>query len=72
MKELKSIALLFARDAQNWSRSLPWVAILGSEDVRSCRDYIEIIWEMMQLLDCPDVANRRSAFKINRKHSLSP
>ena len=56
-KELKSIAILFAGDAAKLSADLlPWVApILGSEDVRSCRDYIEIIREMAQLLDCPDV-----------------
>lgn len=56
-KELQSVAMLFARDAAKLSADLlPWVApILGSEDVRSCRDFIEITGEMIQLLDCPDV-----------------
>ena len=56
-KELKTVAMVFARDAAKLSADLlPWVApIFGSEDVRGGRDFMEIIGKMAQLLDCPDV-----------------
>jgi hypothetical protein len=56
-KELKTVAVLFARDARELSPDLmPFIApIVGNEDIRSDRALIEATGSMVQLFDCPDV-----------------
>jgi hypothetical protein len=56
-KELKTVALVFARDAVRLPPDLlPFVApLFGRDDVDGSRDSVETIGNMAQLLDCPDV-----------------
>jgi hypothetical protein len=56
-KELKTVAMIQARDAAKLSPDLlPWIVpIFGSEDIRSGQGLMETIGSMAQLVDCPDV-----------------
>ncbi len=56
-KELKTVALMFAKDAVRLPPDLmPWAApILSRDDIRDGSDVLGTIQDLVQLLDCADI-----------------
>jgi hypothetical protein len=71
-KELRTVALLFARDAMSLSSDLrPFIApILTSADIRRSREAMEAIGNMAQLLDCPDLLEIAGLVRAARPQAI--
>ena len=71
-KELKTVALAYARNAQKLPPDLrPHVVpILSSEDIRSRPDLIEAAGTMAQLIDCPETPEMAETVRAAKPHSI--
>ncbi len=69
--ELKTVAMMSARDAAKLSQDLlPWVTpIFSREDIRE-RDLTWTIGKMAQLPDCPDILQSAELVKAVKPHAI--
>ena len=71
-KDLKTVALVYARDAEKLPADLlPHIApILSNEDIRNRPGLIETAGTMAQLLDCPGALEMAGTVRAAKPHSI--